>query len=280
MIINIEEKLKNLLDQIGFDSKEQKEIIYLENLTQLEKMLNQVLFTPQSILTELPVYIGCQYEGVGSIYYYNNGSKKIVIKKWKEQDNQTYKTIAYISKNNLPILIINSIQKDETIIEHLVRSTPDKEYLKRQIHPNLQIQQISFTFFDGIEHTHSELTTYKNSASDSILLQKYRQYLPLGAVEQEYPNRLGGVPTLIGLCGAGNRCLEIIYQDNNPIYAEIDQTYSLIHLGLNPNSRKNAKKCVQEINEEYNLLIEKVLATIKMEKPKTKKKINKKYPLV
>lgn len=264
MTINPKEKIRQLLEENGITFTNIEKHIHL-NLEEISETLKQENLLIQSILDALPVYIRYRYKGWGEIYYYPNEIKQLLIVKENQNTKRTYITNV-LFKNNKPILMIEKTSKSENMLNYLVKSNHQENYLSEKLSPNLNNVQESFYYYDGnAEHLHSTLTTFRDTNSDKVLIQKYKQYRPLGEFCDNPPN-------LIRLCGTGNRNLEIIYCEDTPLYAELDSDYSLSMLEMNSNSEIAARSCIDQINEEYDLFIDKITHALTNSNVKIKKK--------
>lgn len=120
---------------------------------------------------------------------------------------------------------------------------------------NIEINKTSMIFYGAHlypRYTFSEVTDRK---SGNLIMEKYMQYCPIS----EYKD---SAEDLIRLCGTSGRSMNILYNKNHPIYAQLSDTYTVQMAGYTPTSAYDAQRIVDRINEELAVTINAIQDTI------------------
>ena len=76
-------------------------------------------------------------------------------------------------------------------------------------------------------------------------------------------------------CGCGERKLEILYHNSNPVFADLSGKHTIEMIGYKTNNIEDIQKIIAIINEEVDAIIQKISSSIKIyaKENKSKEKI-------
>lgn len=152
--------------------------------------------------------------------------------------------------NKAPIVNI-VIEEDKKSIQNFLTSVNVALSSEANLPDRMKIIGVQKASFHINEECGSVFETYKNLIDNSLLVEKYMQYYPVSNFENKYND-------LLNLCGCGSRYLEIIYENELPIYAQLSDKYSVEMAGFNPNSISSVGKIVDIVNVEVETIITKI----------------------
>ncbi|MDE5830162.1 MAG: hypothetical protein K2H53_00140 [Clostridia bacterium] len=185
-------------------------------------------------------------------YTYENGLKYLIseIKIDNGTDIHTIKQETLTSDYKaVPIVNIVVEGQRKSVNQFLISSSPKDETIPEAM-KDIEVEK-TMIYVNNTYGSHFETYTYLND----LMVEKYKQYSPISY----YKNSIN---SLIRLCGHGTRCLEIIYREGKPIYAQLSDKYKVEMAGYDPNSPKDVATIVSIINGEVNAIVDKIHSSI------------------
>lgn len=177
---------------------------------------------------------------------YENGFKLITYRQYydKSKISNGPINVVILTKGNKLLVEFCTEEEEKPIGQFLLATIPNIETLNK-LSRILKCTKTSFAYgCSGMESMQqSVVTTIKDISVDEIIYEKYRQYHPLTDSR------------LFTYCGCGVRNLEIIYKNEQPIYCQLSNKYSVEMAGFNPNDPIDAETCVSYVNNEFDEFI-------------------------
>lgn len=182
-------------------------------------------------------------------YTYNNGLKDLTSEiEYKINNNKyTSKRIILSMGNGKAIVNLFIDRKKQGIQQFLISSSPNEETIPDSL-KNIEVES-TCVYVNG--ECGSVFERYLNLDSKTLILEKYRQNYAMSEFQDSSED-------LIRLCGSSNRDLEILYNQEEPIYAQLASDYKVEMAHFDPNSSTDAKRIVAKINEEVDTIIENI----------------------
>lgn len=173
--------------------------------------------------------------------------KSSIAYRYKDNDNKkniVNQITVFSSYDEEPLVNIVKTEKEMSWAQLLVKSNPkddifaykDRDIVSEDVGINLKGNKCG-----------SHFVTYRRLKDNSLVIEKYRQHYPIS----KYNDRSND---LIRLCGFGNRDLEIIYREDEPVYAELSDKYNVAMDGFDCNDPIDVKCIVNKINKEVDAI--------------------------
>lgn len=199
---------------------------------------------------------------------YANGLKYIICELDYTNNNGEIKTIEkrILTADFLtnPIMMLD-FTKDKVALEQFLIPKSTSLPLFPQNERVIEIKEISISLNGLCIACFKEV---KNLQTNQLLKEEYLQYYPI-------INGKGTAKALINLCGCGERKLEILYHNSNPVFADLSGKHTIEMVGYNTNNIEDIQKIIAIINEEVDAIIQKISSSIKIyaKENKSKEKI-------
>ncbi len=269
MAINAYEKFKDCIaENIGSN------IVFsriVKDEVELIEMLKMVKGSGFSLDMIKNLYRLGKVIGVETIY--DNGLIKLetqVAYKKREVNSKEEKVnqLSIFSSYDETPLVNMVVKSDAKAFEQLLISGDSRDDLFRE--KDVFVREVSIDLKDTA--CGSSFKSYRRRDDASLILEKYRQVYPLSKYRFNSND-------LFSLCGCNKRDLDIIYKNNQPIYAQFSDECSVEAANFNPNSKIDAKCIVDKVNEEVDAICDAIKNNLaeftKKKKGKARTKITK-----
>lgn len=241
-MINARKKIMDAISEklVDFKKIETQEL----NEEELDEKLSNII----GCVNKTDNMYGEFLESGGKAYMYENGLTYIASVFTYQKNSNENKIMQYTLINNeseLPIfnIILNKCSKS------MAQLFIDNSSLDSNIPSSgkdVEVETIEINL--GGVHI-CKFTSYKDLHRNQVVLEKYRKITNVS----EY-----SFTDLLRLCGYDTRDLEIIYNNEKPIYAELSSDYSVREARYNPDSKKDVNCIVGIINNEVCSIILKI----------------------
>lgn len=187
-------------------------------------------------------------------YSYENGLKFLISKITFKKDGNIH-TIEQqtLTSEYSTVPIVNIvIEREKKALQQLLISSDSKDDIFPESMKDIEIE----TTCIYVNNTcGSVFKKYIKANDGSLILEKYKQYYPVSDYEESNKD-------LLRLCGFGTRDLEIIYNKEEPIFAQLSSEYKVEMADFDPNSAKDAKIIVEKINNEVDSIVANIQSLI------------------
>lgn len=147
-------------------------------------------------------------------------------------------------KNYESEALVEVIMEDEfRSIGELMTKAVLPEYCISDELRNIEIKKTSMNFYGAHLYPRYAFREVRDRKSGDLIMEKYMQYCPISEHKDSSED-------LIRLCGTSGRSMNILYNKNHPIYAQLSDTYTVQMAGYTPTSAYDAQRIVDRINEE------------------------------
>lgn len=202
-------------------------------------------------------------------YVYDNGliylDSEITYRDKKYGNLHTIRQLTLTTNYKKSPLVNIVVEREKKAIQQLLIQSNSQDDIFPESMKNIEIQRTSIHVDD---HCGSVFQTYTNLTDGSLMLEQYMQYYPVSNYEDSEKD-------LLRLCGCGTRYLEIIYQESQPIFAQLSDKYKVEMAGFDPNSALDAKLIVEKINLEVSEIVTTINKLIDKQQRKSKQLIKK-----
>ena len=210
---------------------------------------------------------------IGVETVYDNGLIKLETQiAYKEREvnskEENINQLSIFSSYDEASLVNMVVKSDAKAWEQLLISGDTSDDLFRE--KDVFVREVSIDLKDI--YCGSSFKSYRRRGDASLILEKYRQVYTLSKYSLSSSD-------LFNLCGCSKRDLEIIYKNNEPIYAQFSDECSVESANFNPNSKIDAKCIVDKVNEEVDAICDAIknnlVVVTKKKKGKVRTKITK-----
>lgn len=185
-------------------------------------------------------------------YTYDNGLQFLdSVVSYKEKNSVNVRTTRQItiSSDYLERPLVNiTINNDKKAVQQLLTKLESSDIIFPGNERNIGIEKICIHVEDQCG---SEFTRYTDLSSNKLMLEKYTQGEPVTSYEVRTDD-------FFNLCGEGTRDLEIIYRDDQPVFAQLSDKYNVQMAGFNPNSQIDSTIIVKMIGSEVGQIVDKI----------------------
>lgn len=167
---------------------------------------------------------------------------------YRENNSSSLRTIHKLTLTtnyeDLPLVSV-TFEKQKKAIQQLIIESKSKDDIFPESMKNIEVRQTNI--YIG-RKCGSVFESYRNLVDASLMLERYKQYYPLSSYEEKSTD-------LLRLCGFGDRYLEIIYNNEEPIFAQLSSKYNVEMAGFDPNLASDVKTIVEKVNSEVDEIV-------------------------
>lgn len=259
--------LFNEISENNLGAKREPILRKITDLSELEIILKQAKGVNLKLLNSF----GIVKEVRAEEWKYENGLKYIVceIDYSKSKDSDEIQTIekkiltADFLTNS--ILTLDFVRNRVALEQFLVTKSTSLNLFPKE-ERTLEINEMSVAVNGLCAGCFKEL---KNLKTNQLLKEEYLQFYPI-------ENGIGNSKDFVKLCGCLDRNLEILYCNDNPVFADFSGKHTVETIGFHADNKEDIEKMITIINEEVDAIIQKISSSIKIYSKQNQPKIKSK----
>ena len=232
------------------------------------KELEEILKQANGIDLNLLNSFGTVKEVRAEEWFYENGLKYIICEMdySKNKDEDEIQTIEkrILTANFLsnPIMMLD-FTRNRVAPEQFLAPKSTSSILFPKEERTIEINEMTVSLNGLCTGCFKEI---KNLKTNQLLKEEYLQYYPI-------IKGTGFSKKFINLCGCGERKLELLYHNDNPVFADFSGKHTIEMIGLQANKKEDIQKIIALINEEVEAITQKISSSIKIYRKQNQPKI-------